>query len=58
MATYITREDYEKRKKDQKGIFLSRVFAHSGDADERILLQEAEEKFEREYPPYRNNNDL
>jgi hypothetical protein len=52
MQNKDTKETYELRKEAQKQIWLSKVFAHSGDADQDALLKEALEKFHKNYPPY------
>jgi len=44
-----TKETYEARKEAQKGIWLSKVLAHSTDNEEQVI-KEALEKFKREYP--------
>lgn len=46
----MNEQEYLTKKEAQKKIWLARVFANSGDCDEDLLLKEALEKFEAEYP--------
>ena len=48
----MVKEEYEKKKAEQKKIYLARVSSMLGDADFRKVMIEAEKKFEKEYPKY------
>lgn len=52
----MTLKQYEKRKESQKKLWLARVFAHSGVEDEDHLIKQALEKFEKDYPLYKNHD--
>ena len=46
------KEEYPKKKEEQKQIYLSKVSSLIRGGDFRKIIIEAEEKFENEYPRY------
>lgn len=51
-------KEYQEKKQAQWSIYLSRVLAHSfGEKEEQEnIIEQAREKFERDYPKFENNN--
>ena len=53
----MTLEEYKIKKNERKAIWLERATANTMGADEELVRKEAEEKFDREYPPFASEND-
>jgi len=51
----MTETEYNEKKQRQKELYISKVFSMSMGMEEDLLLEEAVEKFNCEYPPYENN---
>ena len=51
---YKNKKEYEDRKAQQKGIYLSKVSSLIRGENFRKIILEAEKKFNAEYPPYKS----
>jgi len=47
-----TKKEYNRKRKIQRRIWISRVFANTGGADPEELYKEALRKFNKDYPKY------
>lgn len=49
----LTHDEYKQKKKEQRQIYISRVFANVGGVDPDTLYREANRKFNKDYPKYK-----